>query len=612
MKNLLLILIVLLAACRTAQPPIALQLPTATASPQLVLLPTDELSATPTTSTQTQISPTLIPQPTALAPTATQLPPQSPNAPSSTPTEMLIAPTLTPVHTQVIPPATETPVPTTQPSETPTAPPIATPTMAPSVTPTASADDNLITIHFEPGAIATRIEGQLPGGARNYQLRALEGQQLFVLLDATNDTPNFAFVGMEDGMPYKRVVNEDRHLVMTLPMTQDYRLTIQATAETYFWLDIVILPLGETLPPTASDIIPWLATMRQVGHSQQTLETMLKATGQMTDFYEPLGLTPFNDEPNKLWFATVIDQSDGNFAGSGDMGIISAEGDLLFHYTDVLIPDYSRSAPKLHYPLDLTGDGRFDPLLVSQFCGAHTCSQIYDVLTENGNGGFKLISPNYQIGSGEMPIANSNSDLSFAEVDGLTTLQLHGGSVSSVGAGQYQRAWTDTWRYDTSLDKMVNISTVYDPSNYRFHLLHDANRAWDSADGGTAASTYLRVIQDDTLDDGIGFDLPEENTKDSTKLFAAFRMMVYSLLQDDPATASSWGNWIIDGEFDTVSQIPAAVETFWTAYETSSNITTACAATSQFLEQFDHPVGAVGYLGYQLPWLEAKSVCPVE
>ncbi len=597
--------------------PVAAQTPAA--APTATLLPTLTATGVPATAIT---APTETPLPTATAlPTETPLPtatvqPEATVQPPATalPTATLL-PTTTTIPTE--PPATAEPVPTDAPP-VPTAtvaPP--TPTLAPTdVPPTPVADNGNDTppqiVSFEPGAISTRLEGQMLAGTRTYTLRALEGQQVLIFLDATNDTPNFSFSGLEDGMPIKRVANEDRRLSVRLPSTQDYKLTVHALAETYFWLDVVILPPGEVMPQTGRELVPWLAGMRQRGFSQATLEAALKATNQMPEFYAPIELT--SGSGDEVWFASVVDAGADNFAREGDMGIISAEGTLLFQYSDYVAESAGNSAPTLFYPLDLTGDGRIDPLLVSEFCGAHTCFQHYDVFAYDGSS-FRLISPQGN-GDGTDPIANSNSNMGFGnQGEGtLNELYLHGGTFNSAGAGPYQRTWTDTWRYDSGADMMVNTSTVFADSNYRFHLLHDANSAWDAQNWGIAATNYLRVINDDTLEDGVGVTLYEENTRDSTKLFAAFRLMVYSLLQGDADAAQTWRSWIETSQFATASQVPAATAIFWDSYNVTApgDIVTACTAVRSFLEPLDTPTGAVGYLGYQLPPLGAEDVCPVQ
>ncbi|HSG18031.1 MAG TPA: hypothetical protein VLE70_17175 [Anaerolineae bacterium] len=65
----------------------------------------------------------------------------------------------------------------------------------------------------------------LPGQAHRYVFEAEAGKRLLVDLNSTG-LVNFALLGVDDGQPLKRVVNEDRTWEGILPRTQEYILTV--------------------------------------------------------------------------------------------------------------------------------------------------------------------------------------------------------------------------------------------------------------------------------------------------------------------------------------------------------------------------------------------------
>ncbi len=115
------------------------------------------------------------------------------------------------------PTETPTPVPSTA---TPTPGPTETPTPVAGVTPTPER------VEFAPGATSATLTGEVTWPERKeYILRALAGQTMSVEITSPDGLANFAIVG-EDGIPYKRLENEDRSFSFELPATQDYLITV--------------------------------------------------------------------------------------------------------------------------------------------------------------------------------------------------------------------------------------------------------------------------------------------------------------------------------------------------------------------------------------------------
>jgi hypothetical protein len=110
-------------------------------------------------------------------------------------------------------------------------------------------------ISFGPGQTSAVRSGVLVGGAaKQYIFKALAGQETRILLGgAPGSDVNFALRGAGDGVVYKSPGDPAREWSSILPRTQDYLLTIFASGETSYTLELIILPLGPTptrVPPT--------------------------------------------------------------------------------------------------------------------------------------------------------------------------------------------------------------------------------------------------------------------------------------------------------------------------------------------------------------------------
>ena len=79
---------------------------------------------------------------------------------------------------------------------------------------------------------------------KEFLLKALAGQVMTVAIVSPKNVANFAIVGVTDGQPYKRLENEDRYYSLTLPLTQDYRISVAVPSGTaQYVLSIAVAPL---------------------------------------------------------------------------------------------------------------------------------------------------------------------------------------------------------------------------------------------------------------------------------------------------------------------------------------------------------------------------------
>lgn len=99
-------------------------------------------------------------------------------------------------------------------------------------------------IQFAAGATVGSVQGAVTFPTqKSYLLRASAGQAMVVAIVSANEVANFAITGVTDGIPYKRLVNEDRYFTMVLPATQDYRIDVATPGSTASYvLSVAIAP----------------------------------------------------------------------------------------------------------------------------------------------------------------------------------------------------------------------------------------------------------------------------------------------------------------------------------------------------------------------------------
>ena len=107
-------------------------------------------------------------------------------------------------------------------------------------------------ITFAPGMMSAVRDGHVDlANPKDYVIHALAGQRMLVSIYSGGNEANFSITGVDDGQPYKRVVNEDRTFAFTLPQTQDYLITVQSVTPVDYTLAVIIPPLITPPPPPA-------------------------------------------------------------------------------------------------------------------------------------------------------------------------------------------------------------------------------------------------------------------------------------------------------------------------------------------------------------------------
>ena len=532
--------------------------------------------------------------PTAEIPLQTETPQVSPIE-----TAVAANPTPTLVDVTAVPTTISTPIAT----ETETAVVPTSPVATSLPTKVATAEPMLIV--FDAGAIAKTIHRSLPVGDNDeFIFWAAAGQVAEVSITSSNDSANFALVGLVDGQPYKRFVNEDRHWNGSLLSSGEYRLTVTSLSRPIdYTLTVTIHPLALALPQTLPELAEWIGQQRQNGSPAVDVQQTLGANGWLAEWQE----ADLDGDGHVEWLIILKEATDSVFGPEGDLLVVGQTGLLYRHFAKFAGDGYS--LPTIENITDLTGDGLSEVVVLKLFCGAHTCTHYYDIVGAPLGKVQSLVPVAENHPSPAIGMMSSEVRFEDWTGDGRFDLVQHGGFISSAGAGPYQRGVTEVWAWQEEGSHFVLADRVPDPSNYRFHRLYEANDAFLGMDYETAVSLYSDVINNPNYEDGTGLIIPE-STYDPSRQFAAFRLMLTYLQLGDMDNATVWSGWLYSNYPD--APITIGVIGFWEDYNFNHSVPSGCVAATSVLKLLPNPTGPLADLGYALPSLTAESICPTE
>lgn len=164
----------------------------------------------------------------------------------------------------------------------------------------------------------------------------------------------------------------------------------------------------------------------------------------------------------------------------------------------------SGETPAIHFAQDLTHDGAADLVAGHRLCGAHTCFEEVSVFVWDGSG----FSNRLQGASDDLPYPEI--EIVGPADDGTYQLAVTGTGIASAGAGPYRQR-TRTWSWDASAQALVPGPDAPLPSNFRIHVVLDADAAALAGDFTGAHDLYHRVVTDETLQDVEFSPAPRDN-----------------------------------------------------------------------------------------------------
>ncbi len=232
------------------------------------------------------------------------------------------------------------------------------------------------------------------------------------------------------------------------------------------------------------------------------------------------------------WLLVLYDASLPGvpFGAAGDLWIVNGEGVVFRYYAAPSSDIYEFLAPTIVAVTDVTGDGLPELIADAPFCGAHTCTGNIRAIGQTAAGLADLVQ---RESLAESDPGNTIT-MTFPEIqvldrdsDSAAEIIVRGGTIGSAGAGVV-RPRTEVWRWDGAAVTLAE--TTLEPTQYRHHILYEANDLMAAGDLDGALALYEAAINDPALrNDGFAH-APEQVYADISR-FAAFRLILIDLLQ---------------------------------------------------------------------------------
>jgi hypothetical protein len=254
---------------------------------------------------------------------------------------------------------------------------------------------------------------------------------------------------------------------------------------------------------------------------------------------------------------------------------------------------------------DLNGDSVAE--LVSSYTtfGSGGGFQEMEIANWDGEAWVSKVAPD-----AERVMANATFELVLAENGIGYTLEMINEVVPKANTGP-TRPIKVIWYYD-NVDGYWHTRDEVQPSNYRIHVLHDADQAVRDGDYALAFGLYKRVVFDDTLDDAYDWD-SGNNPGLAVRAYASFRLVVTQDLLGKPAAARALLA-DMDSAYPAGTRERPYVEmatAFQSAFE-ADGIETGCQTAQLYAYQYHADVVDVlgsQYYGYFNPDYAIEDIC---
>lgn len=368
--------------------------------------------------------------------------------------------------------------------------------------------------------------------------------------------------------------------------------------------------------PTDTQVAPadwaalegWLTNAWLSGADPAAVHAALQASGWQSEASQ-LQTADLNGDQQAEWIVALHDPSipADVFGRVGNLWLVNGDGTIYRFYETIGNDIFESNMPAIVGLADMTGDGLAELVTDQHTCGAHTCYGNYQVLSYREGSIQSLVSrPPLTEGDATNTISISYPDVRFEDAtqDGLPDFLVHGGSIGSVGAG-IVRTYTEVWSWDGAAVTLAD--TMLDPTTYRHHVLYEANDLLAGGDLAQALQLYEAAINDGSLTTPL-FGLSEAETKGAIEQFAAFRLILIDLLQNDSARAAGRLAWLESNyPGSAAAQGAATLVNNWSDAEGQAAL---CAQIESTLAAQPNPTGALADLGYGNPSLTAEDFCP--
>lgn len=263
-------------------------------------------------------------------------------------------------------------------------------------------------------------------------------------------------------------------------------------------------------------------------------------------------------------------------------------------------------APGIRYLQDLNGDEAAELVAARPSCGANTCFEEVNILAWDG----AAFENRLQGTTADLPYPDVR--LEDSEGDGIYELVVLGSGFGSVGAGP-QRTLIRVWVFDPQTEVWFPAGETLGESNYRIHVLHDAETSALVEAYDEALLLYGRVVQDTTLEDW----MEPETERANLGSYALFKTALVYLIQGNQEFAGSTFEQQAEAypTGATGHAYVELVEAFQEAYAVEESVVQGCAAAREFaagrVEEILDPLGSIAF-GYANRDFIPADICPWE
>ena len=365
------------------------------------------------------------------------------------------------------------------------------------------------------------------------------------------------------------------------------------------------------VPPVDWDALEvWLTGQWIDNANPAAVRAALQASGLQRDIND-WAAADFDGDLRDEWVMTLLDPTDPGPEGYplpvGNLWILNGNGAVYRTYAELGDDPFEFGAPSIVALGDMTGDNLPELVTNVELCGASTCYSNFRVAGFAGDIFTDLVN-HEPLGEGDPgnTIVLSFADARLIDIDqsGGDDLLVHGGTLGSAGAGVV-RPRTEIWSWDGTAVRLAD--TQLDPTEYRHHVLYEANDLMAAGNNAEALLLYETVINDGALRTQ-PFAASEADTYSAIAQFAAFRLILIDILSNEPDRAAGRLAWLQETYPDSAATQAAALVLDGLA--NGETLEALCAQVEAEMATLENPTGALVDMGYGNPSLTASDFCP--
>ncbi|MEK6222632.1 MAG: hypothetical protein N2D54_10350 [Chloroflexota bacterium] len=274
-----------------------------------------------------------------------------------------------------------------------------------------------------------------------------------------------------------------------------------------------------------------------------------------------------------------------------------------FELVQVEQPAETHGAPVLLLVQDINNQSPNEIIYSSPFCEEHSCFEDAQIMSWDGA---EFVS-HLDEGTASMPFPNMQV-VDYDE-DGVYDFEAVSAGFASIEAGP-QRDLSRVWSYDQQTELWQVTSQAIGVSNYRIHILHDADGALGRGEYEIAILFYNRVIHEATLSDWVD----PANERLVLGAYARFKITAAHVLKGDLGAAQNFLGEMAElyEPFTTPYTFVDMAQLFIEGYKQGGE-PAGCAAVVNYANERAEtvllPLGSTAF-GYANPDYRAEDLCP--